>query len=181
MKTAHFLMLGLLIATHIANAAQTVEKEISANGNWKAAKILGHDFSQKNACISTTRALEDGTTLEVYAEKQADSNTDYVEPTVLVVTRAEPSFVRAVLTDEDATTKYQLTLASTTATPPVFAAMARIDDRAKLIALLKASNTARLQLINEKNKVVKVLNFSLKGSSKTIDSQLASCSLPVPN
>lgn len=181
MKTAKLTLLSLLVSTQTLFAAPSVEKDLGTIGNWKAAQIKEHEMFAKDACVADTKALESASLLQVFAEKQTDSASEYVEPTVLFINRGEPAFVRGVLTDENRSVQIQMTLASTTANPPALGLMARIDDRAKLIALIKAANTARLQLINEKNKVVKVLNFSLKGSSKTVDALNKACALTVSN
>ena len=175
-STLLITFVGSLAITLSVQAAQTVTKDVGSFGSWKTAQISGHDLWNKDACVSSTPAREDASTLELYAEKLT-GNTAYVEPSVQVVTRGATGYVRAVLTNDDDSTKVQLTLASTTATPAAFGVLSRLDDRTALIATLKKANNVQVQLINEKNSVVKTLNFSLKGSSKAIDAANTGCGL----
>lgn len=174
-------ILTMILSSSTSFAAQSVVKDLGTNGGWKSAQVKEHDFSQKEACIASTKASDTDSTLELYAERLDNSSTEYVEPTVLVVTRKETSYVRAILTDDENSTTFHLTLATDANTPAGFALMSRIGERAKLVALLKKAATANVQLINAKNKVVKILKFSLKGSTKGIDAAIAGCALVVAN
>lgn len=182
MKTLFIgLALNLALVT-AAEAAQSVKTPIAANGDWKAAEIVDHTLFHKDACLAATK-VADGTTLEVYAKK-LEGGTEYVEPTILVVPvpaaatapAAPPAFVRGIYKD-DTGVQLHLLLASTREDRPNYGLMARLADRKALIASMKKANSATVQLVTAKNKVLKTHTFSLKGSTKTIDAALTTCKL----
>lgn len=178
MKNRNTATLLALLVPLAAAAAPTVTRDLGTNGNWKTAIVSGHDLWGKDACLASTVSKEGPSTLEIYAEKE-DGQETFVEPTVQIVARNETGFVRAVATDEDRGAQIHLTLAANANEPASLGLLARIDDRSKLIAMIKKSNELRVQLINEKNKVTKTLRFSLKGSSKATDAAFAGCGLAV--
>ncbi len=184
MKTLFIsLALNLALVTAV-EAAQSIKTPIAANGDWKAAEILDHTLFRKDACIASTK-VTDGTTLEVFAKK-LENGTEYVEPTILVVPvpaaatapAAPPAFVRGIYKD-DKGVLIHLLLASTREDRPNYGLMARLADRKALVDSMKRANSATVQLVSAKNKVLKTHSFSLKGSTKTIDAAFTTCKLAI--
>lgn len=173
--------LSLLTLSNSALAAPALKRDLGVFGNWRAAEITGHAFLGKNACVAYTQTADGKDTLEVYAEEQANPAQGYAEPTVQVVTSAQtaPVYLRGVMVDNKKLGEFPMTLMSNTAAPVGSGLLARIDQRAKMIEVLKKSATTDIRLGGEKNKLVKTLKFSLKGSTKAIDAIFAGCSLTV--
>lgn len=174
MKT--FLITFLLSSVSFAN--QIITKDLGTFGSWSSAIIQNHDLSSRDACISSTKADVDASTLELYAEKLLNQSSDvFTEPTFQIVLKSNVSFVRAVLSDDKSTNKVHLTMLTNQNNPPQMGLLSRIDDRANLLSVLKHSNTIKVQLIDAKNAVVKTMIFSLRGSSKALDAAVTGCQL----
>jgi len=169
-------LLTLLMFPLTSLAAQTVQRDLGNYTDWKAAQIQGHDLWKNEACIASTTAKSDLSTLEIYASKM-DDQSGYAEPTVQVVTRGAPAYVRGVLVNESNGTKVYMVLASNQDNPAQTGLMTRLDDRASLVLLLKRSTQISLQLIDARNKVAKTLRFSLMGSTKAIDAAYSGCGI----
>lgn len=170
---------ALALLSLSAQAAQVVDKDLVSSGNWKSALISQHNLWKKNACLAYTKATDGAVGLEVYAEQLNDNKDAYTEPTVQVVLGPKDTgFLRGVITS-DTGTALHLTLASTTDTPPALGLLARIDDRKKIIDLLRRASTVKVQLVNAKGKATKTYTFSLKGSTKVIDGAIAACKLAI--
>ena len=177
MKT---LMMKLCLAALLLSSplafAQTVEKDLGTNGDWKGALINDHTLWKKNACLAFTKSSDGGSLLELYAEQAGETKGSFVEPTLQVVTK-EVGFVRGVLSDNNEAESYQLILAPNKDAKPVLGLITRLGDRKKAVDLLKRASGAKLVLFNAKGKALKTLTFSLKGSTKGIDSVIAACKL----
>jgi hypothetical protein len=172
------ILSSFFVGLSTTQAAQTVTKDFGTFGAWNSAIIQAHDLSSKDACLSSTKADIDASTLELYAEKLSNQTADlFTEPTFQVVLRSKFNFVRAVLADDQATSKVHLTMLTNQNNPPQMGLLARIDDRASLLALIKKANSIKIQLIDSKNIVTKTLTFSLKGSSKALDAAVTGCKL----
>lgn len=170
------VILGLMIST-LAMAEQETVKVIGGSGDWGAALVKGHTLWNTEACVAATRSKE-GSILEYYAAKTIRDGV-YGEPTVQVVVKAPATFVRATLEDDKKRVLYHLVLTATSDPVTRFGVVGRVEERKKLVELLKKANTANLVLVNEKNKVVSKQSFSLKGSTKTIDAAVSGCGLVV--
>ncbi len=168
------LILGLMIST-LAMAEQETVKVIGGSGDWGAALVKGHTLWNTEACVAATRSKE-GSILEFYAAKTAREGV-YGEPTVQVVVVSPASFVRATIEDDKKRVLYHLVLSATNEPVARLGLLGRVEERKKLVELLKKANTANLVLVNEKNKVVARQSFSLKGSTKTIDAAVSGCGL----
>jgi|GEM_PF-4468616 len=172
MRTVIFF--GMIFSA--AAFAQTVDKEMPGSGDWKAAQVSQHDLWKKSACLAYTKAADGKSVLELYAEQEGEIKGAFVEPTFQIVTK-ESGFVRAVLTDAAGGTPFQLTLASTRVVKPAFGLLARFQDRAKILDMLKKASSAKLSFVDKKGKAFKSAAFSLKGSTKTLDGTIAGCKL----
>lgn len=179
MRTQLIMALALISASvpviFCASAqAQVVDKQLPGNGDWKAAHVSGHDLFKTSACVAYVKSADGKSVLELYAPQLGDQKGVFTEATIQVVTK-ETGFVRAVLSDANGATPFQLTLASTREEKPAHGLLARFADRSKLISMLKDAANAKLSLVNNKGKVLKSIAFSLKGSTKTIDGTIAAC------
>jgi hypothetical protein len=162
------------------SAAPALKKDLGVFGNWRSAEILGHAFTGKNACMAYTQTSDGKSSLELYSQESTTAADGYLEPTFQVIPDARiPRFIRAIAKDAKKLGEFHLTLQSTAATPPAYALLVRVADRAKFMDVLKKSSTIDIQLVGEKNKLVKTLTFSLKGSSKSIDAALSGCGLAI--
>lgn len=161
-----------------AYAEQEVVRVIGGSGDWGAALVKNHTLWNNEACVAATRSKE-GSVLEFVAAK-TEKDELYGEPTVQVVVTSPASFVRATIEDDKKRVLYHLVLTSTDGEPTKFGLVARVDERKKMVELLKKANQANLTLVNEKNKTVSRQKFSLKGSTKTIDLAMKECGLVLP-
>jgi hypothetical protein len=177
--TMKYLAIALLSTISMAaSAAPALKTDLGVYGNWRAAEITGHAFFGKNVCVAYTQTADGKNTLEVYAEEQADPANGYTEPTVIVVTEAAtPAYIRGVMADNKKLGELHMTLLTNRATPTGFGVMARIDQRAKMIDIIKKAGTVDIRLGGVKNKLVKTLKFSLKGSTKAVDAIMKGCGL----
>lgn len=175
MRTVNFVTV-LFLALSSSAFAQTVDKALPGSGDWKAAQVSGHDLWKKSACVAYTKTADSKSVLELYAEQEGELKGAFVEPTFQIVTK-ETGFVRGVLTDAAGGTPFQLTLASTREVKPAFGLLARFQDRAKLMEMLKKASGAKLSFVDKKGKAFKAVTFSLKGSTKTLEGAVAGCQL----
>jgi hypothetical protein len=155
----------------IANA-ETVVDSIATIKQWSAYTLTGHSAWNTEACIASTPGGSDSI-LEIYAEKAGSA---YTEPTVQILFSGTPQAFSAELTT-GGLKKWSLTLASPTQDLNLQALMARLNDRENIVAAIKRDNTATVKIRDVKNKVLKTIQFSLSGSSKTIDAEIAKCEL----
>jgi hypothetical protein len=163
----------LVFSISCSNArAETVVESISTLKQWSAYTLTGHSAWNTEACIASTPGGTDSI-LEVYAEK---AGLTFTEPTVQILFSGVPQTFSAELTT-GGVKKWSLTLASPTQDPDLQAVMARLNDRENIVAALKRDNTATVKIRDAKNKVLKTIQFSLSGSSKTIDAEIAKCDL----
>ncbi len=176
MRTLMVIGMMALCLVSASAFAQTVDKALPGAGDWKAAQVSGHDLWKTSACVAFVKSADGKSVLELYAEQEGELKGAFVEPTLQVVTK-EVGFVRAVITDSAGASPFQLTLASTKEEKPSFGLLARFNDRAKLISMLKKASSAKLSFVNAKGKVIKSISFSLKGSTKTIEGTVAACGL----
>ena len=177
MKTT--LILVLMAWGLGAGATMTLKKDLGVFGNWRSAQIENHTLWGKNACLAYTQTTDGKSTLEVYAPELSAPEAGYAEPSVQIVTAADtPRFIRAIAEDNRGN-GYQLTLASNQAQPTAFGLLSRLKDRQRIVDSLKKANTLSVKLIGERNKLVKTLTFSLKGSSKSIDAIFKGCALTI--
>jgi hypothetical protein len=171
------LILSLVSAAH---AAQSVDRKIGANGDWQAVEVSGHAYTGKSACLAFVTA-KDKSVLELYAERvpetEPGARAAFGAPTVHLIPRTEKPFVRGLLVDDKKRVQIHLMLAATVATPPALGLVSRIEERAKLVEVLKKANTVTVSLINAQNKVVGSEVYSLRGSSKMINAAISACDL----
>lgn len=191
MKTMKWLStIVLSLSANFATAEFLPIKEIGSFGDWKVLEAQDHPIWHKDACMAMTVLKEKNAqvaTLELYAEKEPAATavegseapaSVFNDPTIQVTTIAGfPSYVRAILTDGRTPASFNLMLASNTENPPTMGLIARADERKAVTDLLKRANTAKVQFINDKNVVVKNLAFSLKGSTKALESAVTNCRL----
>lgn len=174
------LLTILALSSLAVTAAPTLKRDWGVFGNWRSAEILGHAFSGKNACMAYTQTTDAKSTLELYAQESTTPADGYIEPTFQVVPDARtPRFIRGIAKDNRKLGEFHLTLETTRATPPAYALLVRVQDRAKFLDVLKKASKIDVQLVGEKNKLVKTLSFSLKGSTKSIDAVLNGCALGI--
>jgi hypothetical protein len=168
-----FITSALLLCTWSQNAAaETVVDKIAANKTWSSYTLTGHSAWNKEACIASTLGGKDSI-LEVYAEKTSGG---YTEPTVQVLFSNVPqAFSADVITS--AVKKWNFLLGSPTQDPTLQAVVARLGDRQDIITALRNDNGVIVKIRDSKGKLLKTLNFSLSGSSKTIDAQATKCQL----
>ena len=179
MKMIKFLVVALVFFSGAgAQAEQKVRRALSASGSWSAAEVTGHALFGTDACLAFTKA-RDGSTLEVYAPRLSGSETEYTEPTVLIVTKGAKPYIRGILEDDGARTKVNLMLASTKDEKPAFGLVARVDERKLLVEILRRASVATVRLVNEKNREIGRIGFSLKGSTKNIDGAFGGCGLRI--
>ncbi len=171
------LLAAILFGALQVYADAVVVKDLGKSGDWQASEIAHHPLWDKEACVAQTKAAGGVATLELYAEK---SGTVYNDPLVEVVTAPGfPFYVRGILTDAKGGNAIHLILATTATGAQQFGLLSRLDQRAAVLNLLKAASGAKVQFINDKNKIVKTLAFSLKGSSKIIATAIQGCQLTV--
>jgi hypothetical protein len=174
------LLAILALSALSVTAAPALKKDWGVFGNWRSAEILGHAFSGKNACMAYTQTTDAKSTLELYAQESTNAADGYIEPTFQVVPDARiPRFIRGIAKDAKKLGEFHLTLQTTRATPPAYALLVREQDRVKFLDVLKKSSKIDIQLVGEKNKLVKTLTFSLKGSTKAIDAVINGCGLAI--
>lgn len=175
------IFLTLMAMGHLAfsqQAQQGVSKDLGTFKDWKVAQITNHDLWHSDACVAYTAAEKNASTLELYAPLLTGTATgEYARATFQVVARGLPGFVQAVLQDDQGSAKFSLTLASNSATPAGFGLLARLEDREKLLELLKKASAVTVSFLDQKKAVVKKLSFSLRGSSKGLDTALSSCQI----
>lgn len=172
-----WILIGLCF-TSFAQAEQEVVRVIGGSGDWGAALVKNHSLWSNEACVAATRSKE-GSILEFYSAK-TEKDGLFGEPTVQVVVTSPASFVRATIEDDKKRVLYHLVLTTTAGETAKFGLVGRVDERKKLVELLKKANQANLTLVNEKNKTVSRQKFSLKGSTKTIDLAMKECALVLP-
>lgn len=159
-------------------------KEIGTVSDWKALVAQDHPLWHKDSCLAMTQVNKEkvAASIELYAERELGSEDVFNDPLIQVITPNVdfPPYVRGILSDGGKTkTIFHLLLASNTENPPMHSLVSRLAQRKAIFDFLKKSNIARIQFIDETNKVVKTINFSLKGSSKSLDAALSQCKLAI--
>jgi hypothetical protein len=163
---------GLIVCNTLpVFAEQIVTTPIASNKKWTANMVSGHTAWGTEACVASTTLTD--AVLEVYAEKV---NGVYTEPTVQMLFK-EPSQVYSAEVSTERGQKWTFTLANTPVDPQMQAVMARLKDREEIILALKQANSFTVKLRDVKNKSFKQAEFSLSGSSKTIDALVKGCEL----
>lgn len=177
----NILILGIVVlVSNSAFSDEAVKEVILTQGKWQAAKITDSAIFRKNACVAQTQTATKDATLQVYAEEVSPGN--YTELTVQVIARKPlGTFYRAIMVDDGERAKYHLPLASkvdqATGTRAV---MTRLKDRRGAIEMIKKADTIDVNFYDEKAKMIKNVEFSLSGSSKTVDAVIQNCKAAVP-
>lgn len=179
MKTTMMILAALMMSTQALTSV--IEKDLGTSGNWKIAQIADHDLWKTRGCVAYVKATGGNSVLELYAQHDGGAGASYIEPTIQVVVNDGPTgFIRGTMTD-DRGVSAAMTLATNKEVKPGFGLLVKTGDRAKAIDIVKAGSVLSVQLIGPKNKVVKTLSFSLKGSSKGVDLAFSACQLPAVN
>jgi hypothetical protein len=171
------ILTALFVLASSAFAETTVEKDLGKFRDWNTALVSGHALWEDAGCMSSVKANDKASTLEVYAHQQDDPKEGHSDIAIQIVARKLPEFVRAILKTDDSSEDIHLTLATGSQAQPVFGLLARLDDRAKLVAKFKKANTASVVFVSAKNKGVKTLRFSLRGFTKAFENVTAKCAL----
>lgn len=151
--------------------AETVTETVATNKQWGSYLVQDHSAWATEACVAAT--LVPDAALEVYAEKV---DNEYTEPTVQVIFTNMPEVYSAEVYSS-ALSRWTFTRASHPQDPALQVVLARLKDREDLITKLKRDNGLTVKLKDAKGKLVKTLQFSLAGSSKTIDAEFKHCGL----
>lgn len=178
MKTTMMIAALSTMMTSPAALASVVEKDLGTSGNWKIAQIADHDLWKTRGCVAFVKATGGNSQLELYAQHDGGVGSTYTEPTIqVVVNDGITGFVRGTMTD-DRGVSAAMTLATNQEVKPGQGLLVKLGDRAKAIDIVKAGSVLSVQLLNPKGKLVKTLSFSLKGSSKGVDTAMSACQLP---
>lgn len=169
MKT---LMMTLILSVLTIQAhAEVVTEKVTTNKEWGAYLVQDHSAWATEGCVAAT--LVPDALLEVYAEKV---DNEYAEPTVQVIFTNMPQIYSAEVASS-ALSRWTFTKASHPQDPSLQVVLARLKDRQEVIDKLKRDNGLTVKLKDIKGKLVKTLQFSLAGSSKTIDAEFKRCGL----
>jgi hypothetical protein len=173
------LIVTLILSSTGITFAEEITTNIGSLRKWKAIEVRNHKSWDQEACLAYTAG--DNSRLEVYAQRDQNSQ-QYIEPTIQVVTELGfPKFFRAEIKIDNSTNmKYHLTLANLDQGNGTQVALSSLDTRKDIIELLKAKNNAVVSFFDAKNNRVKRVKYSLSGSHKTIGSHLFShCDLKI--
>jgi len=178
MKFLNIIALLILSSAAVAQdntgpATETTTEKLDSFKDWQAQKVSGHLAWNKEACTATTQT--DSARLEVYAEQITE--TGYAEPTVQVLVSDIEEQVYSATLETNRSKEISLTLASQAAEQGMQVVMARLKDRATFVEALKADNNVTVKFKNVKNRTIKRIRFSLRGSNDTISAQFESCNL----
>lgn len=166
-----FLIATLLFGSSSLLAEDVID-DLGSLRQWKAQKIEDHKAWNESGCIAFTD--KDNSRLEVYAEESKDIQGSYIEPTIQVVAnQGFPKFFRAQMKiDNRSDLSFNMTLANKDQANGTQVALARLSGREEMIDLLRKRNSARVSFYNKSGSVVKTVDYSLSGSSRTIGTYL---------
>ena len=155
--------------------SEAVRSQIFNKGNWSAVVVDSHKGTGKSACIAYVQSKDQADRLEIYAE--ASTVDGFIEP-VIQITTEKPGALLAGMMDG----KFPLSIALREVAPPqqVLATtfLSLLGDRKKILSVIKNGDSLKV-VLNGKGKVSRKVEFSLSGSSATIEKAFDACGVSI--
>lgn len=182
MKTWGLFLVTILLSQNLFAQAIVDEVIVSSEEgrNWEAHLVASDVLWQMPACVAETKADDGLSSLEVVAFYDAAKEA-FGEPMIHVITPFDVSFFEVTIRTEGSSAKTfdMLPVAlpnSILDGQEMVAARALFDDRSDIVSDLRRRNRVTAKYFDLQGEA-KSLEFSLRGSSKTLRAMFEKCEL----
>lgn len=158
---------------------EVILQDIGQRREWKSAVMNEHRVTGKSVCLASTLISNNNARLEIYAEKSAHGGfvAPMIQVTLPVASPAEGPLLGGDL-NVDGRKSFPLSVDLQTPENGFRRYVTRVGARQELVEALKAGNTVRLTLTG-KGRATQKLQFSLSGSSASIQDAFQACELKI--
>ncbi len=173
MKNLIFILISVAVRIGFADVSLVASADTSLQ--WATTVKDKHALLEQKACVAEVKKLSNTgkvANLEVIA---VSSSNGFLEPLVAVSGQGI-DFHTAELVIKSGATTNSVQLVRAESAKGVAMALSKVEERKKLMLLLKAGDSAELKLFKNKKQIDSAI-ISLKGSSKAIGALEKNCSI----